>query len=192
MKYMQAKQGDGHAKRSEKGVCEREQADRAFAFRASTLTRFLRFVQDERTEEEVVGVWAVASYPEDLNEVVELAARVAGIGGTYARRSVGRSAFPSPSSFGPTHHSDEITHPWISPTTVTGAEMWTTLLSRMRTSLVFSQISRRRASPRSRFWRSLEMQASMSKTPMYGGIREGWRSEAGREEVCVWGSRRGE
>ena len=26
----------------------------------------------------------------------------------------------------------EATHPWISPTTVTGAEMWTTLLSRMR------------------------------------------------------------
>lgn len=56
-----------------------------------------------------------------------------------------------------------MTHPWISPTTVTGALIWTTLDSRMRTSFVFSHISRSKTSCRSCFLNSCEIHASRSK-----------------------------
>jgi hypothetical protein len=51
----------------------------------------------------------------------------------------------------------------MSPTTVTGALTCTTLDSRMRTSFVFSHISRRRASWSNCLWRSCWMHASRSK-----------------------------
>lgn len=57
-------------------------------------------------------------------------------------------------------------HPWISPTTVTGALTWTTLLSRISTSFVFSQISRRSASCSS----CLRMSCSMHASRLNGAI----------------------
>lgn len=56
-----------------------------------------------------------------------------------------------------------LTDPWMSPTTVTGALTCTTFDSRIRTSLVFSHISRRSTSCNSCFLRSWAMQASRSK-----------------------------
>ena len=57
----------------------------------------------ERTEEEVVGVRRVAAYAEDLNEVVELAWVSVNL-----RLQAGKVRGA---------------HPWMSPTTVTGARM---------------------------------------------------------------------
>lgn len=64
-----------------------------------------------------------------------------------------------------------MTHPCMSPTTVTGALTWTTLDSRIRTSFVFSHISRTRASCRSCFRRSCWIQASRSKGAMQLRLR---------------------
>ena len=66
-----------------------------------------------------------------------------------------------------------MTHPCMSPTTVTGALTWTTFDSRMRTSFVFSHISLSSASWRSCFRSSCWIQASRSKGAI-AGIR--WRS----------------
>ena len=60
-----------------------------------------------------------------------------------------------------------MTHPCISPTTVTGALTWTTLDSRIRTSFVFSHISRSSASCKSCLRRSCWMQASRSKGAIF-------------------------
>ena len=49
------------------------------------------------------------------------------------------------------------THPWISPTTVTGDETCITLLSRINTSFVFSHISRKSASLSSCFLNACSM-----------------------------------
>ncbi len=65
------------------------------------------------------------------------------------------------------------THPWISPTTVTGALTCTTLLSLINTSFVFSHISLSNASPRSCFLYSCSMQASRSKAPIHEMEAEG-------------------
>lgn len=54
----------------------------------------------------------------------------------------------------------QMAHPWISPTTVTGALTCTTLDSRISTSLVFSHISRINASCKSCFSRSWSIHAS--------------------------------
>jgi hypothetical protein len=58
-------------------------------------------------------------------------------------------------------------HPCISPTTVTGALTCTTLDSLMRTSFVFAQISRKRASCKSCLRRSCSIHASRSKGAMF-------------------------
>lgn len=56
-----------------------------------------------------------------------------------------------------------MTHPCMSPTTVTGALTWTTFDSRIRTSFVFSHISLSSASWRSCLRSNCWIQASRSK-----------------------------
>lgn len=69
-----------------------------------------------------------------------------------------------------------MTHPWMSPTTVTGALTCTTFDSRMSTSFVFSHISRSSASCSSCFRSNCSMQASRSK----GAIAEDGQGEGVR------------
>lgn len=66
----------------------------------------------------------------------------------------------------------------MSPTTVTGALMWTTLPSLMSSSLVFSQISLSNASPNNCLRSSVDMQESRSKAI----VDDEWRTLDGVAE----------
>lgn len=111
--------------------------------------------QDKRlTEKEIVSLWCATSYSERLEQVVEL------------------SIWPvSPSHQPPVCLSVSgrllQTDPWISPTTVTGDETCITLLSRIKTSFVFSQISLNSASLSSCFLNA----CSMHWSKLNGAIR---------------------